>query len=60
MHDWFDSWFAWPDGGVWSNVVASVIWTVPALAWHHRKMKQHITDTLGQGAECENRERVGS
>jgi hypothetical protein len=44
--DWLDSFFAWPGGGVWSNLVASALTTIPALAWHHRKMKQHITDTL--------------
>lgn len=43
---WLSSFFAWPDGGVWSNLLASVIWTVPALAWHHRKIKQHVTTTL--------------
>jgi hypothetical protein len=43
---WLDSFFAWPGGGVWPNLVASALTTIPALAWHHRKMKQHITDTL--------------
>lgn len=54
--------FAWPDGGVWSNLLASLIWGVPAFVTHHRKLraahkadtvaqtqelKQHITQTLG-------------
>jgi hypothetical protein len=47
---WFSSFFAWPDGGVWSNLVASVPWTVPALGWHHRKMKQHVTAAVQQAA----------
>lgn len=48
--------FAWPAGGIWSNLLASVVWTVPAIAWQHRRqrrhtaaqtaeIKQHITDT---------------
>lgn len=34
--------FRWPDGGVWSNMVASILWTAPAwimatFAWRRRK-----------------------
>lgn len=54
--DWVTSFFAWPDGGVWSNLLASVLWTVPALAWHHRKIKQHITETLRRQAQPEQDE----
>lgn len=33
--------FSWPDGSVWSNLIASVIWATPAL-WHiHRKLNRH-------------------
>lgn len=33
--------FGWPDGAVWSNLLASVIWATPAL-WHlHRKLDRH-------------------
>jgi hypothetical protein len=38
--------FGWPDGGIWSNLAASVVWTLPALGWHHRRMKRHIAKTL--------------
>lgn len=37
--------FAWPDGGVWSNIVASVLWTTPSFIIGfiigHRKMIKH-------------------
>lgn len=46
--EWIRSFFAWPNGGVWSNLLASVIWTIPTLAVHHRKIKQHIDDKLAQ------------
>jgi hypothetical protein len=60
--DWVTSFFAWPGGGVWSNLAASVIWTVPALGWHHRRMKRHITETLGGSGvvEPDQRKTVGS
>lgn len=39
--------FHWPDGGVYSNIVASVIWTTPSFVVGfvigHIKMKRHIT-----------------
>lgn len=47
--DWVEAFFGWPNGGVWSNLLASVLWTIPALGWHHRKIKQHIS-TLQQKA----------
>lgn len=34
--------FDWPNGGVWSNLLASAIWTVPALGWHHRAVRRHL------------------
>lgn len=37
--------FHWPDGGVYSNIVASVIWTTPSFiigfVVGHLKMKKH-------------------
>jgi hypothetical protein len=50
MSTWV-AFFAWPGGGVWSNLVASAIWTVPALAWHHRRMKQHINAVVSRQPE---------
>jgi hypothetical protein len=39
------SWFGWPDGGIWSNLVASAIWAIPTgffAAKKIRKMHRHI------------------
>lgn len=38
----FDSFFAWPDGGVWSNIAASLLWAVPAgYAVLRRQARMH-------------------
>lgn len=37
----FRSFFAWPNGGVWSNLVASSILGVPALYAVLRKLRIH-------------------
>lgn len=62
MSSVISAFFAWPNGGVWSNLLASLIWGVPAFVTHHRKIraahkreiakqtqeiKAHITKTLG-------------
>lgn len=56
------SFFGWPSGGVWSNLLASLMWTGPAFVTHHvlirrhhtrttarqtRELKEHIDATLG-------------
>jgi hypothetical protein len=46
MAHWLHSWFGWPDGGVWSNIAASLIWSgivwVPTIRHLHRKIdRQH-------------------
>ncbi len=45
-----NAFFAWPGGGVWSNLLASVVWTVPALIWHHKtvmkKLDRHHEETM--------------
>jgi len=37
--------FHWPDGGIYSNIVASIIWTTPSFivgfVVGHLKMKKH-------------------
>lgn len=45
--------FGWPDGGVWSNLIASAAWVPLAALWHRRKLRehaaelrQHLTDEL--------------
>jgi hypothetical protein len=36
----------WFVASVWPNIVASVLWTTPALWWHHRKIKKHVTQAV--------------
>lgn len=36
-------WYA----AIWPNLAASVIWSVPALWWHHRRLRRHIERRLG-------------
>lgn len=38
MTTW-QTFFSWPTGGIWSNLLASVIWGSLAFAWAHRKIK---------------------
>lgn len=35
--------FGWPAGGVWSNLLASLLWGAPAFAAHHIAMRRHVT-----------------
>ncbi len=39
--------FHWPEGGVWSNLVASLLWTllagIPAYFWGRSKARKHLT-----------------
>jgi hypothetical protein len=38
--------FNWPEGSVWSNIIASVIWTTPPFIWtiirFNKKHKQNF------------------
>lgn len=36
-----NSFFGWPAGGVWANIIASVIWGAPAFVTHHVLMRRH-------------------
>ena len=45
--------FQWPQGGVWSNMIASVLWTAPAwllavFAWKHRRCAVLWCHRLGE------------
>lgn len=33
---------------IWPNLAASVIWTLPAFAWQHRRFRRHITRLLDE------------
>lgn len=45
MSHWL--WLFWL--AVWPNLAASVIWTVPALAWHHRRIHARIDRLAAEG-----------
>lgn len=47
----WQAFFGWPQGGIWPNLAASVIWAAPALAWHHRRIKRHIDRAVQQATE---------
>ena len=55
---WTRLFFHWPDGGVWSNLVASAIWTTPTLLFAWRKLRawrQHVHDRLDDLHEHQRR-----
>jgi hypothetical protein len=33
---------------VWPNLAASVLWTLPALWWHHRRVKTHVSSEIAK------------
>ncbi len=37
---------------IWPNLAASALWTLPALAWHHRRMRSHVTAELRRHHEA--------
>lgn len=43
--------WGWFVGEVWPNLFASALTTMPALAWHHRRMKRHITQAVKEGTQ---------
>jgi hypothetical protein len=50
MTNWIVVFFAWPLGGVWSNIIASFIWSAavwfPTMLHLHRKVdRQHAEIT---------------
>ena len=36
--------FGWPDGGVWSNLIASAAWVPLAGVWHRRTLRRHAAE----------------
>jgi hypothetical protein len=51
MHSTFSAFFSWPDGGVWSNLVAAGIWAIPGFTTHHLLMRRHQTNTTNKQTE---------
>jgi len=39
----WSAFFHWPDGGVWSNLLASLMWAPAGLGAHHVAMRRHHT-----------------
>jgi len=46
--------FGWPDGAVWSNLLASVIWAAPTIWGLHRKLDRHHREHLAMTRNREN------
>lgn len=43
--------FGWPEGGVWSNLLAALLWSPlagAALTLHHVLMRRHHTKTAAE------------
>lgn len=36
-------WLAVTWAAVWPNLLASILWTVPAVIWHHRRTMRHLS-----------------
>jgi len=35
--------FSWPSGGVWGNLLASLLWAPAAFGAHHVAIRRHTT-----------------
>lgn len=35
-------------GPIWPNMAAPPVWTLPALWWHHRRMRRHISNEIAK------------
>jgi hypothetical protein len=46
-----DLFFGWPTGQVWPNIVASLLTTVLAVGWSHRRLRKHFDRRHEQLAE---------
>ena len=47
----WSSFFGWPSGGVWSNLLASLMWTGPAFVTHHVLIRRHHARTTARQTE---------
>jgi hypothetical protein len=46
VQDFYTNFLKYPTGGVWSNIIANLVWLVPTVlfsrkAWKRHKKKQH-------------------
>ncbi|TMC49292.1 MAG: hypothetical protein E6J20_18120 [Chloroflexi bacterium] len=37
-------------GPVWPNLAASLLWAPAAFAWHHRRIRAHISNVVAEAA----------
>lgn len=44
----WQAFFAWPGGGVWSNIIAAGMWALPGFTAHHLLMRRHHTRTAAR------------
>jgi hypothetical protein len=47
----WQSFFGWPAGGVWPNLLASVMWGAPAFVTHHVLIRRHQARTTARQTE---------
>lgn len=40
-------------GLIWPNLAASILWTWPVLAWHHWRIRRHITTAVDRAAHTD-------
>lgn len=45
------SFFNWPTGAVWGNLVASALWAPTAFTVSHKLLKRHHTRLINQQTE---------
>lgn len=48
--------FSWPSGGVWANLLASLLWGAPAFVAHHVLMRRHTTREIERVAGWQTKE----
>jgi hypothetical protein len=48
IHHWIVVFFSWPNGSIWSNILAWVICGALAILWARRKMIAHHKEQLAQ------------
>jgi hypothetical protein len=47
----WQAFFSWPSGGVWGNLLASLLWAPAAFGVHHAAMRRHHTRVTAQQTE---------
>jgi len=58
IHHWLVVFFAWPDGSIWSNILAWVLCGALAFGWTHRVLKRHHRRAHGEARRDPRERRV--